>query len=63
MSQASIVQRGSCHINPATMYVVFRASDKRQIKAQPAGNDYSIGKSCNAEMALIRSPHLFDFYK
>jgi len=38
------------------MYIVFRASDKRQIKAQLAGNGCSIGKSCNAEMAFVRSP-------
>jgi hypothetical protein len=43
-------------INPATKYVVFRASDKRQIKAQLAGNGCSIDKSCNTELALIRSP-------
>ena len=43
-------------INPMTIYVAFRASDKRQIKAQLAANGCSIGKSCNAELALIRSP-------
>jgi len=60
-------------INPAAIYVVFRAFDKRQIKAQPAakaqgiryahgaGPGYSIGKSCNAELVLIRSPYLFEY--
>ena len=43
-------------INPATIYAVFRASPKRQIKAQLAGNGHSIGKSCNAELTLIRRP-------
>ena len=53
---AQRASRGLTYINPATKYVVFRASDKRQIKAQLAGNGCSIDKSCNAEMALIRSP-------
>jgi len=34
------------------MYIVFRASRKRQIKAQLAANGYSIGKSCNAGLTL-----------
>ncbi len=42
----------SVAINPATIYIVFRASGKCQIKAQLAANGYSIGKSCNAELAL-----------
>jgi hypothetical protein len=50
-------------INPAPKYAVFRVSDKRQIKARLAGNGCSIDKSCNAELALIRSPYLFDFNK
>ena len=43
-------------INPATKYIVFRVTDKRQIKAQLAGNGCSIGKSCNAALALISRP-------
>ena len=35
-------------INPATIYVVFRASGRCWIKAQCAGNGHSIGKRCNA---------------
>jgi len=42
-------------INPAAKYVVFRATDKRQIKAWLAANGYSIGQSRNAELALISS--------
>jgi hypothetical protein len=34
------------------MYIVFRASRKRQIKAQLAANGYSISKSCNAGLTL-----------
>jgi len=33
---------GSSDINPATKYAVFRASDKRQIKAQLAGKTHCI---------------------
>ena len=47
----------SAAINPATKYAVFRASDKRQIKAQLAGNGCSIDKSCNAELTLSWSPY------
>ena len=43
-------------INPATIYVVFRAIDKRQIKARLAANGCSIGKSRNAELAFISCP-------
>ncbi len=43
-------------INPATKYAVIRVSDKRQIKARLEANGYSIGKSRNAELALIRIP-------
>jgi len=43
-------------------YTVFRASDKRQIEAQLAGNGCSDDKNCNAELALIRSPWLFIMY-
>ena len=39
-------------INPATMYIAFRASRKRQIKARLAANGYSIGKSRYAELAF-----------
>jgi len=39
-------------IAPATIYVIFRASTKRQIKAPLAANGCSIGKSCNAGLAL-----------
>jgi hypothetical protein len=57
-------------INPAIVYVVFRASRKRQIKAQLAGKTQSvryahgadpgcsIDKSCNAELTLSWSPYL-----
>jgi hypothetical protein len=45
------------------MYIVFRAPGNRQIKAQLAANGFSIGKSCNAELALSWSPYLFDFNK
>jgi hypothetical protein len=56
-------------------YTEFRASDKRQIKAQLAGKTHciryahgaspgcSIDKSCNTELALIRSPWLFECNK
>jgi len=43
-------------INPATIYVVFRGPRKRQIKARLAANGHSIGKSCNAELALSWAP-------
>jgi len=39
-------------INPATIYITFRVSRKRQIKARLAANGHSIGKSRNAELAL-----------
>jgi len=39
-------------INPATIYITFRVSRKRQIKARLAVNGHSIGKSRNAEQAL-----------
>ena len=38
-------------INPATIYIAFRASSMRWIKAQCAANGHSIGKCCNAEPA------------
>jgi hypothetical protein len=47
-----VFMRGCYTINPATIYIVFRASRKCQIKAQLAANGYSIGKSCNAELTL-----------
>jgi hypothetical protein len=34
------------------MHIIFRASRKRQIKAQLAANGYSISKSCNAGLML-----------
>jgi hypothetical protein len=43
-------------INPATLYVVFRAPGKCRIKARRAGNGGSIGKRRNAEPALPWSP-------
>jgi hypothetical protein len=40
-------------INPATQYIVFRSSRKRQIKAWRTGNGYySIGKGRNAVLAF-----------
>jgi hypothetical protein len=45
-------------INPPIVYVVFRASRKRQIKAQLAGIGCSIDKSCNGELTLSWSPYL-----
>jgi hypothetical protein len=38
-------------INPATIYIAFRASNIRWIKAQCAVNGRSIGKYCNTEPA------------
>jgi hypothetical protein len=65
------IERMSQHsINPTIVYVVFRDSRKRQIKAQfaakahsircahGAGPGYSISKSCNAELTLSWSPYL-----
>jgi len=52
MLDHSFLARHGDHINPTTIYIVFRASRKRQIKAQFAANGYSIGKSCNAGLAL-----------
>jgi hypothetical protein len=48
-------------INPATKYIVFRATRMRQIKAQLAAKGCSLGKSCNAELVHSCSPYLFDF--
>jgi len=43
-------------INPATIYIAFRAPRKRQIKAWLAANGCSIGKSRNTELAFSWSP-------
>ena len=56
MGSAAISRLTAEIINPATIYVAFRATDKRQIKAQLAGKGCSLGKSCNAELALVSSP-------